>query len=78
LILGDEFFGKAGGAGTGFDSGVDMGAEGGDKLEDGVWIVGDGLIGKDVSLSVHDTDLDDVLVVVNADENRQIKHFRVP
>ena len=69
MILGDELFGKVGGAGTGCDHGVDMGAEGGDEWENGVWIVGDRLIGEDVSLLVHDADLEDVLVVVDADEN---------
>jgi hypothetical protein len=57
-VLCDKFFGKVGDTGTGFDGGMDVAAEGGDDLEYGVGIILDRLIGENLSLCVHDADLD--------------------
>ena len=58
LVFRDEFFGEGGRAGTGFDGGVDVVAVGCDDTKDCVLIVGNGRIGKDFALLIHDADLD--------------------
>jgi hypothetical protein len=68
-LLRDEFFSEVCDTGAGFDGGGHIRAEGSDDSKDGFGIVGDGLIGENLSLRVHDADLDRVGVVVNTDEN---------
>jgi len=67
----DEDFVEIGDAGTGFDCDLDIraGAEGDNDTMNGIGIVLDGLIEKDFSVVVHDTDLNHFLVVVKTDKN---------
>jgi hypothetical protein len=69
VVSHEEKFGELGTAGTGFDGGVNIRAEGGDDPKDGFGIVLDGLIGKKLPLLIHDTNLNRVGVVVNANKN---------
>ena len=69
VVLGNEFFDKVCRPDAGFDGNENVVAEGGDDTKDGFGIVGDGLIGENRPLLIHDADLDGVGMVVNADEN---------
>ena len=64
----DELLGKFRSTGTGFDRGVNVVAERCDNTQHGGWIVIDGLIDENFAILVHDTGLDDFLMVVKTDK----------
>jgi hypothetical protein len=69
LTLNDQFLGKVCSSRAGFDGNVNMGTEGGNDSKDGFRTVLNGLIGENLPLLIHDTDLEGILVVVDANIN---------
>jgi len=65
----DELLGEFRSTRTGFDRGMNIGTERRDDMQHGGGIVPDRLIGEDFSILVHDTNLNDFLMVVKTDKN---------